>query len=110
MFEDAFISVRPLKEPELDALRKWMRQNFFTLVRDMGGLTNETICGVARNAFVHISQEPVLDLEVEAIGDAFVRGIMDPQLANLVDEIVQELRVRRKLPASRWATFVHVGA
>ncbi len=30
-------------------------------------------------------------------------------LAHVVDDIVQDLRVSKKLPATRWATFVHIG-
>ncbi len=111
IFENALTSVRSIKESELDALKKWIRHDLYALIRDIGcRLTDKTFRIVARKAFMHISPGPVLDSEVEAVEDAFVWGIMTPSLANLVDEIVQELRVSRKLPASRWATFVNDGA
>ncbi len=72
-------------------------------------LTREELVEAARKSLTSISPGPVLDSEVEALVNIVSREIMAPSLAHTVDEITRDLRVRRKLPAVRWATFVHVG-
>ena len=65
-----------------------------------------------------ISTEPLSDPEVEAIENivpyrlwrhAQESLLSNFSLAHVLDDITREMRVSRKFPASRWATFVHVG-
>ena len=69
-------------------------------------------------AVCSISTEPLSDAEVEAIANivpyrlwchAQETLLSNFSLAHVVDDITREMRVSRKFPGSRWATFVHVG-
>ena len=73
-------------------------------------MTPETVDTVIRRGLALLPQGPVLESEVEAIRSAFYKILHSPSLAFVVDDIARYLRVEMKLPAWRWATFVHVGA
>lgn len=107
--EDAYRSVRPLQENEVATLREGWKQYFIARLSN-SSLTREGLVEVTREGLTSISTGPVLDSEVEAIVNVVIRETVAPSLAHYVDEITRDLRVRRRLPAVRWATFVHVGA
>lgn len=48
------------------------------------------------------------DIE-KAISEGSHRMLAPLSLADVVDELVRELRVNRGVPSEQWATFVHIG-
>ncbi len=107
-FEEAYSSIRPLRESDRETLRMSMIRDIDTFCPSPP--TEENIQKAARRGFSIISQEPILDSEVEAVTSAVIGDLTAPSLAHIVDEIARDPRLKGKVPAARWATFVHVGA
>lgn len=102
-FADAYAAIkRPLQNKEMDILRK--------ITAEDPSEAQFTLDSMARKGFPAISPDPPLESEIEAVVESMARNIQGPSLAHIVDKVVRYLRLNRELPASRWATFVHVGA
>ena len=72
---------------------------------------------MVHRGFSAISSKPLPDSDAQIIAENLNEHINETSknapliipLANVVDDVVRSLRIDRKFPASRWATFVHLG-
>lgn len=108
----ALVMSDPLSESDFDAIARDV-----VLPSALRGkpFTREVLRASIREIFPMLTAEPVLESDVELIEEVVCELLLQPPLFNfslphVVDDIVRYLRDFAKLPPSRWATFIHMGA
>lgn len=103
------------QEFDLESVTNTISSTLEDCRREWAVFTPTEIPELIRRCYMATSTQPVLDEDVETIQGPLLEYALTSQpqfnfsMAHAIDELSRYLRVEKKVPPSRWATFVHIG-